>query len=134
MDGVFKWLSVGGVPFALLLAGMFARRLGRRDGDKTPRWNDWALSTAMLMMLLGNALADLRVTGAKALELAYWLAGVLTMIFISINNDRYSSWDRSRGVEGGTPTQKHWLWGVVLPDGMAFVVFALYMARKVGLI
>ena len=134
MDGVVKWLNVGGVPLALLLAGMLARRLGRRDGDATPSWNDWALSTAILLMLLGIVLADLRLTGAKAIELSYWLVGVLTMIFISLNNDRYSSWNRNRDVADGVPTVKHWFWGVMLPDSVGLTVFALYQARKVGLI
>jgi len=134
MDSLVKWLNVGGVPLALLLAGMLARKLGRRDGDATPGWNDWALSTAILLMLLGIVLADLRLTTAKAPELSYWLAGVLTMILISINNDRYSSWNRSRGIVNGAPTEKHWFWGVILPDTVGLAVFALYQARKVDLI
>ena len=85
-------------------------------------------------MLLGIVLADLRLTGAKAIELSYWLVGVLTMIFISINNDRYSSWDRTAGVVNGAPTQKHWFWGVILPDSVGLAVFVLYQARKVDLI
>jgi hypothetical protein len=134
MDSLVKWLSVGGVPLALLLAGMLARRLGRRDGDATPCWNDWALSTAILLMLLGIVLADLRLTGARAIELSFWLVGVLTMIFMSLNNDRYSSWNRTSGVVDGTPTQKHWFWGVIFPDSVGLTVFVLYQARKVGLI
>ena len=134
MDSLLKWLNVGGVPLALLVAGMLARRLGRRDGDATPWWNDWALCTAILLMLLGIVLADLRLTGARAIELSFWLVGVLTMIFISLNNDRYSSWNRGRGVVDGAPTEKHWFWGVVLPDSVGLAVFALYQARKVGLI
>lgn len=134
MDSAVKWLNVGGVPLALMLVGLLARRLGRRDGDVTPWWNDLALGTAILLMLLGIALADLRVAGARIIELSFWLTGVLMMIFISINNDRYSSWNRDRGVVNGAPTEKHWFWGVILPDGISLAVFVLYQLRKVDLI
>ena len=85
-------------------------------------------------MLFGIILADLRLAGARVTELSLSLAGVLMTILLSINNDRYSSWNWSSGVVNGAPTKKHWLWGVILPDAAALAVFALYQARKVDLI
>jgi hypothetical protein len=48
------WFHVAGMPFVLMLVGVFAKRLGRRDGDDSPRRNDWAVGTTVLLMLLGT--------------------------------------------------------------------------------
>jgi hypothetical protein len=48
--------QVAAVPLVLMLVGVFAKRLGRRDGDESPRRNDWAVGTTVLLMLLGSRL------------------------------------------------------------------------------
>jgi hypothetical protein len=52
-------LQVALIPLGLMIVGVFARRLGRRDGDNSPRRNDWAVGTTMLLMLLGTVVADI---------------------------------------------------------------------------
>jgi hypothetical protein len=86
------WFHVAGVPLALMLVGVFAKRLGRRDGDDSPRRNDWAVSTTVLLMLLGTILGDIRTAQGQISEPLTWLSGVLVTVFVSIDHDRFRSW------------------------------------------
>ncbi|HEY3138589.1 MAG TPA: hypothetical protein VGL29_21370, partial [Blastocatellia bacterium] len=81
------WVQIGGIPLLLMLVGVFAKRLGRRDGDDSPRINDWAVGTTILLMVLGAALVDLRnVGGASDLGGRLgWLVGILLTVFVSID-------------------------------------------------
>jgi hypothetical protein len=128
---VSAWVQVGGIPVMLLIVGVVARRLGRRDGDPSPRANDWAVGTTLLLMVLGTIVGDLR-TQTKILELLGWLIGVLFTIFLSIDHDRYRSWVRD--ANGIPTTDKRLFWGVIAPDVLCLVVFAAYQAWKVNLI
>src|SRR5689334_18182212 len=111
-----------------------ARRLGRRDGDDTPRRNDWALSTTILLMSLGKISGDLLeviskgVDPQKTAHIAYWLLGLVIVTFVSVDRDRYASWV----VEGDRPTRLKRIWGgIVLPDAVALAIFSLYQYLKV---
>jgi MFS family permease len=129
------WVRAAAVPLALLLIGVLARRLGRRDGDPSPRANDWAIATTLLLMALGTILGDLfdATQPAAQVVLLYWLIGVLAAAFTSLNHDRYASWIRDPAT--GLPTQdKHPIYGIVLPDVLCFGIFAAYQAHKVGLL
>jgi hypothetical protein len=89
------WFHVAVVPLGLLLVGVFAKRLGRRDGDDSPRRNDWAVGTTVLLMLLGTVLGDIRTSqGGQISESVTWLIGVLFTAFLSIDHDRFRSWKR----------------------------------------
>ena len=63
MKAWFLWLVTQAVfqaiaiPIAFLLIGVYAKRLGRRDGDDAPRLNDWAVATSILL-LQGVFLSD----------------------------------------------------------------------------
>lgn len=57
------WFQVIAPPIGFLLIGMFAKRLGRRDGNDSPHINDWAVSTTVLLMTLGKVAADLQERG-----------------------------------------------------------------------
>jgi len=50
-----------GYPLILTLVGMYTRRLGRRDGDASPRRNDWAIDTTLLFMTFGVVVSDMRM-------------------------------------------------------------------------
>ena|SRR6266540_1389804 len=134
MQGLFSsaWFQVVAVPPILMLVGVFARRLGRRDGDTSPRANDWAVATTVLLMLLGIIFGDLRDPKAQTTELLGWLIGVLFTGFASLDHDRYRSWERDAN---NAPTDRKRIWvGVVIPDMLCLVVFGVYQGQKVGII
>jgi hypothetical protein len=89
------WFQVAVVPLMLMMVGVFAKRLGRRDGDNSPRSNDWAVGTTILLMLLGTVLGDLRTAQGRTSELLAWLIGVLFTAFLSLDHDRFRSWKRN---------------------------------------
>ncbi len=108
------WFQVAVVPLMLMMVGVFAKRLGRRDGDNSPRSNDWAVGTTILLMLLGTVLGDLRTAQGRTSELLAWLIGVLFTAFLSLDHDRFRSWKRN---DKGLPQKEKRLFvGVVLPD------------------
>jgi hypothetical protein len=116
----------------LMMVGVFAKRLGRRDGDNSPRSNDWAVRTTILLMLLGTVLGDLRTAQGRTSELLGWLIGLLFTAFLSLDHDRFRSWKRN---DRGIPLKEKRLFvGVVLPDLLCVGVFCLYQAWKVDLI
>jgi len=127
------WTQVAAVPLVLLLVGVLARRLGRKDGDKSPRTNDWAVGTILLLMALGTILGDLtsgKATGVSYLP--YWLLGVILAVFVSIDHDRSKSWVRDHQ---GLPTDHKRLFvGILVPDVACLAVFAAYQAHKVDLL
>ena len=90
------------IPIAFLFIGVYAKRLGRRDGDDSPRINDWAVSTSILLMTLGTVAADLKNVKAAGdvIVLLLWVIGLLVCLFLSLDYDRYRSWkldgDRNR--------------------------------------
>ncbi len=125
------WFQIAGIPLGLMLVGVLAKRLGRRDGDRTPRRNDAAVSTEILLIILGAALVDFRNTRnpiAVSTNLG-WLAAILVLVFLSIDHDRFHSWVRD--ARGAPTATKHLFFGVILPDLVALGVFALYQAQKI---
>jgi hypothetical protein len=78
--------QVFGVPVIFMSIGIFAKRLGRRDGDSSPQRNDCAVATTVLLMTLGVVVADLRAPTAVASDLVVWLVGILFVTFISIDH------------------------------------------------
>lgn len=127
------WVQVTLVPLLLLLVGVFARRLGRRDGDKSPRGNDWAVGTTLLLMVLGTILGDIRAPNASVTVSLMWLIGVLCTAFLSLDHDRYRSWKRDAAT--GVPTEEKRIWvGIIFPDILCLCVFGFYQAQKVNLI
>jgi hypothetical protein len=98
-----------GVPLIFVLIGVFANRLGRRDGDDAPKLNEWSVGTTTLLTALGAIAADLPTAqaGGDVLSFAGWFTGVLFMLFIPIDNDRFRSWRRD---VKGLPTGHKHLW------------------------
>lgn len=126
------FVQIVAIPVVLLLVGVLARRLGRRDGDKTTRKNDWAVGTTLLLMALGTILGDLQNSSAPVPDLPWWLIGVLAAAFVSLEHDRFRSWERDAN---GLPTEAKRLYiGIIFPDIFCFAVFASYQAHKVNLI
>src|SRR5437660_11835680 len=108
------WFQVAVVPLILMMVGVFAKRLGRRDGDNRPRRNDWAVGTTVLLMVLGTILGDIRTAQARVAELLGWLVGVLCTTFLSLDHDRFRSWERNS--QGLPARNKRLFVGVILPD------------------
>ena len=128
------WVQVAAVPLVLMLIGVLARRLGRRDGDDTHRANDWAVGTTLLLMALGTILGDLFNTAQPSAQivLIYWLLGVLAAAFVSLNQDRYVSW--ARDTNGLPMKHKRLFMRIIFPDALCFSIFGAYQAHKVGLL
>lgn len=124
------WFQVAIVPLILTTIGVFARRLGRRDGDDSPRSNDWAVGTTVLLMLFGTVLGDIRTAQAQVSQLLAWLLGLLFTAFLS--HDRFRSWKRDQ--QGLPLKEKRLFVGVILPDVLCVGIFCLYQAWKVNLI
>ena len=123
------FFQVAVIPLVLMLIGVYAKRLGRRDGDESPRRNDWAVGTTILLMVLGTVLGDMRTAQAPIKELS-WLIGVLVTAFISLDHDRFRSWERN---SEGLPDKSKKVWvGIVFPDVACLAIFGLYQAQKVG--
>lgn len=125
--------QVIGAPLAFLLIGVFARRLGRRDGDDSPRRNDWAVATTVLLMTLGSVSGDLLEAirrGDNAQNAAYWLIGLLCATFVSVERDRYTSW--VLGADNKPSRLKRILGGIIFPDVVALLIFSAYQYMKLG--
>ncbi|HEY0035534.1 MAG TPA: hypothetical protein VGB66_02540 [Longimicrobium sp.] len=97
----------------LTLVGMYTRRRGRRDGDASPRRNDWAIGTTLLFMTLGVVVSDMRVAPVQAdvSPGVGWLLIVLLGLVISLDIDRTHSWARDAGnrmTDEATGHRDHW--------------------------
>ena len=114
-----------GVPILLVLVGVLANRLGRRDGDTSQMRNLWAVGTTVFLMSLGSVAADIR--NAPSTDLSKylgWISIFIVLLFVSLDQDRYRSWQRD---SHGNPTDiKHMFWGILLPDIISIISFAIY--------
>ena len=111
--------------FAPLPISIFARRLGRRDGDTSPQRNDAAVSTPIVLMVFGSLLKELGTTQ----HVSYlWLVATLILLFASIDHDRRNSWI----VEADRiTTEKKAVWrGIVIPDLLALTLFFVYLVSE----
>ena len=135
MDSILasRWFQILMVPLILMLVGVLAKRLGRRDGDDSPRQNDWAVGTTILLMLLGIMVGDLRGAHTQVEGLLGWLVGLLITTFFSLDHDRFRSWERDAADNKPTNTKRLWV-GVILPDVLCLAMFAIYQGHKVNLI
>ncbi len=129
-----QWLQVIILPILFVVIGMLAKRLGRKDGDDSPRINDWAVSTSIILMTFGKIAADLVEFEGKTNpnvqthNPVWWLFGVLLTIFISIEHDRFRSWKKD---ENGLITKEKSLFvGIILPNFASIMVFISYHLYK----
>ncbi len=125
------WFQVVGIPIVLMLIGVLATGLGRRDGDDSPRLNDWAVGTTLLLMVLGTILGDIGTAKAQLPVLVVWLIGVLFTVFLSLTYDRYYSWERDQ-TTGRPGNRKRLLVGVIVPDILCLLIFGMFQVQKVG--
>lgn len=119
-----------GIPLIFVLIGVYSNRLGRRDNDDAPKLNDWSVGTTTLLTALGAIASDLPTakSGGNISSFTGWFASVLFMLFISIDNDRFRSWQRD---VKGLPTQKkHLWWGIILPVLFSCTIFVAYQYSK----
>lgn len=112
-------------PLIFVGVGVYANRLGCKDGDDTPKINYFAVGTSVFIMSLATILADVHLNTDGKIEGNFgWIAIYMLFIFISIDVDRYSSWERC---EQGLPTnKKHWFRGVIVPDVLGVSAFVLH--------
>jgi hypothetical protein len=113
------------VPILFVLVGVLANRLGRRDSDISPMRNFWAVGTTVFLMSLGSVAADTRnASSADLNKYLGWIIIFIVLLFISLDQDRYRSWDRD---DNGKPTDiKNMFWGILLPDIVSVISFAIY--------
>lgn len=112
------------VPSALLIVGVLCRRLGRRDGDEPPGRNDWAVATAIFLMLLATVVRDIQAGKIPPDYEMPLVIGTFVCALASTDYDRRVSWIRDAN---GKPTdRKRMLVGILLPDGLSLALFAFY--------
>jgi hypothetical protein len=118
-----------GYPLMLTLVGMYTRRLGRREGDPTPRRNDWAIGTTLLFMTFGIVVSDIRLAeaGTDLSPALGWLQVLVLGLLIYVDIDREHSWERIGGQKTGT---KRLLVGIVLPNTFALAIYTAYQVQK----
>lgn len=129
-----QWMQVVGLPIVFAIIGVFAKKLGKRDGDDSPHVNDWAVSTSVLMMTFGKVAADCaefqsaieRKAGGE--NVFWWLIGILLSIFISIEHDRFRSWKKDKN--NVVLKEKKLLVGVIIPNLLSVLVFVSYQLNK----
>jgi hypothetical protein len=123
------------LPVLFLIVGVLARRLGRRDGDDTPRPNDWAAATSVLLMNLGKVSGDLIEAVRKkssvddTLNIMWWILGLGCMTFFSISRDRYDSWVVADEFDKRRRFKRFW-GGIVIPNAIAVLIFGVYQYGK----
>lgn len=124
------WVQLLGYPVMLTLIGMYTRRLGRREGDPTPRRNDWAIGTSLLFMTFGVVVSDIRAAaaGTHVAPTLGWLLVVVLAMFASVDLDREHSWQCDSG--GTTTGTKKMLIGIVIPDTVALLLYTGYQFQK----
>jgi hypothetical protein len=115
------------IPLFLLLIGVIAKRLGRRDGDDSCQLNDFAVGTSVLLMTFSIMLADFRnINDLNELVI------ILSLVFISIDHDRNRTWERN---SEGLPINKKRIWvGIIFPNIVCASIFGIYQAYKVGVL
>jgi membrane protein YdbS with pleckstrin-like domain len=116
------------IPIIFVLVGAYAKRLGRRDGDNSPWWENWAVATSTLLMTVGTIVADIQRQTANSRELVAWLVGVLLFVFVSVEHERFRSWR----LDGSGVAIRKPIVGVLIPDMVSVVIFVAYQASKVG--
>ena len=116
------------VPLVFVVIGVLASRLGRRDNDSSPMRNHFAVATSVILMSLATAISDLGLGGALDSYILVWILGYLVLLWISVDFDRFSSWERD---ESGLPTDRKNLWkGIIGPNTVAVGAFFLYRVNS----
>ncbi len=64
---------------------------------------------------------------AKLNELISWLVGVLFLVFVSVEHERFRSWKTD---DSGIPVRRPVI-GVLIPALVSIVVFVAYQSTKV---
>lgn len=124
------WVQLLAYPLLLTVVGMYTRRLGRRDGDASPRRNDWAIGTTLLFVTLGVVVSDIRVAPVQTdvSPGVGWLLIVLLGLVISLDIDRTHSWVRDAG-NRMTDTKRLGI-GIIGPNIVALGICCGYQGSK----
>jgi hypothetical protein len=93
--------------------------------------NDWAVGTTLLLMVLGTILGDIGTARDRLPDLLGWLIGVLFAAFLSLNHDRFNSWERDQ-TTGRPGNRKRLFVGIIVPDILCLLIFGMFQAQKVG--
>ena len=115
-----------GIPIILSVIGVLSKSLGRRDGDKNPLRNNWAINTTLLLMALGTVVSDIykKTTPDEILDGFSIFLGFVLFLFMSNYYDRFASWVPDE--EGNPTVYKHIFRGVILPDIVSLSIFGAY--------
>ena len=126
-----KWFNVICVPVLFVLIGALANALGRRDGDKSPLRNVWAVGTSVILMSFGSVFSDMRLANSESLsDYLFWVIAIIILLFISMHQDRYKSWIHDN--DGNPTDKKHMFWGVIIPNLVSVSVFYSYRISMGG--
>lgn len=116
------------VPTFFIGIAIYANILGKRDDNATPFINELAVGTSVLLSALGAMMSD--AVSDRYPEQIIWSTIAIFFLFMSIHNDRFTSWKRNKD---GTPSDvKHCFFGVFAPVVISFILFSLYQLTKDG--
>src|ERR1700754_2465092 len=104
-----QWLQAVLVPLTFVLLGLFAKQLGRRDGDDARLINDLAVGTSIFLMTISHISVDLfasEETGKKISKTLGWFFFILLLFLGSVYNDRNSSWKKDKQTDIKTGKKK----------------------------
>lgn len=114
------------VPVLFVGIGIITNRLGRKDGDQNPIKNLWAVGTSILLMSLVATISDLGRISAPDLNILVWVVVFLFTLLVSLDFDRYGSWERDR--DGNITAKKHLVKGIIAPNLIGISLFIAYRA------
>lgn len=127
-----QWMQAVLVPLIFVFLGLFAKQLGRRDGDNTPPINDWAVGTSIVLMTISHISADLLAFEETDKKISTSVLVFILLLFFflySIYHDRNRSWkkDKQTGIKTG---EKSLFVGVLLPNLISVILFIIYQLLK----
>lgn len=118
-----------GVPLVFVILGILAKWLGRRDHETALHRNELAVGTSVFVMTTGKVFSDLCGPNPHVATLFLWAFCLLVCVYGSSGVDRHLSWVR---IDGVVTNEKHWWYGIILPDFVALSIFVVYQLTRLN--
>ncbi len=133
------------IPLLFVGIGVCARLLGRYDGNPSPKRENFAVATPMLLMTFSTIVADLvqlannaSAPGSGLIPTVTWLVAVFFLLFAYLTFERYlcftvedTSTNTGTNANMAPRTVRRPIVGILVPDLVSLGVFIAYQATKV---